>query len=161
MKKIKILAMALITVLISMMLNVSWAASDFEVNVEETIELQVSNIRYVDAVWRTENSKIATIQTSGKGGISIGSYHNYSYSVVVKGVSKGETTLYLESSTAGVLAMATIKVTNELRSIEFYENNVQIEYGMNYQAQLIYNPQSPDDIGEPVWRSENEEHCSC
>ena len=37
MKKIKILAMALITVLISMMLNVSWAASDFEVNVEETI----------------------------------------------------------------------------------------------------------------------------
>ena len=66
MKKIKILAMALITVLISMMLNVSWAASDFEVNVEETIELQVSNIRYVDAVWRTENSKIATIQTSGK-----------------------------------------------------------------------------------------------
>lgn len=27
---------------------------------------------------------------------------------------------------------------------------------MNYQAQLIYNPQSPDDIGEPVWRSENE-----
>ena len=156
MKKIKILAMALITVLISMMLNVSWAASDFEVNVEETIELQVSNIRYVDAVWRTENSKIATIQSSGKGGISIGSYHNYSYSVVVKGVSKGETTLYLESSTAGVLAMATIKVTNELRSIEFYENNVQIEYGMNYQAQLIYNPQSPDDIGEPVWRSENE-----
>ena len=76
MKKIKILAMALITVLISMMLNVSWAASDFEVNVEETIELQVSNIRYVDAVWRTEDSKIATIQTSGKGGISIGSYHN-------------------------------------------------------------------------------------
>ena len=71
MKKIKILAMALITVLISMMLNVSWAASDFEVNVEETIELQVSNIRYVDAVWRTENSKIATIQTSGKGRISI------------------------------------------------------------------------------------------
>ena len=156
MKKIKILAMALITVLISMMLNVSWAASEFSVNVGETLSLEASDVRYNDAYWSIEDPEIATVTPTGSAGMTIGSYHNYSYSADIKGIKKGETTVYLISQSGRIIAMATIKVTNELRSISFYENNVQIEYGMNYQAKLIYNPQNPDDIEAPVWSSENE-----
>ena len=135
----------------------SYAISTFNVNVNETIDLEISNIHYEDAIWEIEDGTVAKIKSTGKSMMKIGSYINASYSAKIEGGKKGTTTLKLKTSSGQVLATATINVTKEIRNIKFKNNKIEIEKDSEYKLTPILEPENPDDIESLIWESSNPE----
>lgn len=135
----------------------TFAASSFSANVNEELSLSVSNIKYSDAEWQIDNRSIAQIISIGTSGVQIGNYVNYSYSVTIKGISKGTTILKLINTNGTVLSSAVITITNNTRDISFEEEKIRLEPGDEYQLTPILDPINPDDASDIEWTSSNEE----
>ena len=134
----------------------SIADSGYTINVTEEKSYQISNVNDAEANWILSDSSVVTIINTGKSGIQIGSYANYTYSVTIKALKKGTTTLSLQSSNGTIISSTSIEVTNNLISIEgFEESVVNITKGKEYQSVLMTTPVNPDDLGEVTWSSSN------
>lgn len=156
--KIKILYTLILVLIVSIMINCkTFATSSFTANVNEELSLSISNIKYTDAEWQIENTDIAKIISTGASGIQIGSYVNYTYSVDIKGISKGTTIIKLVNTNGTVLGSATITITNNTRKISFEEEAIRLEPGDEYKLTPIFDPINPDDANDIIWTSSNEE----
>ena len=134
----------------------SIADSGYTINVTEEKSYQISNVNDAEANWILSDSSVVTIINTGKSGIQIGSYANYTYSVTIKALKKGTTTLSLQSSNGTIISSTNIEVTNNLISIEgFEESVVNITKGKEYQSVLMTTPVNPDDLGVVTWSSSN------
>ena len=111
----------------------SIAAPTYTINATEEKSYQISNVNYADANWVLTDSTVATITNTGKSGIQIDNYINYTYSVTIKALKKGNTTLILRDSYGAIISRTNIEVTNNLISIEgFEESAVNITKGKEY-----------------------------
>ena len=134
----------------------SIAAPTYTINATEEKSYQISNVNYADANWVLTDSTVATITNTGKSGIQIDNYINYTYSVTIKALKKGNTTLILRDSYGAIISRTNIEVTNNLISIEgFEESVVNITKGKEYQSVLMTTPVNPDDLGVVTWSSSN------
>ena len=156
-RKISSLIIIILLIISIFNCNKSYATEDFTVNVEETINLQVSNVKYTDAVWTIEDMNIAKINKTGKSGMQIGSYINYTYSVEVEGVSKGTTKLTLQTSNGGIISQTSINVTNNLISFEFEKSEIWMRVNSQYKSNIIFKPSQPDIEEEILWNSSNKD----